>query len=470
LKTLDEILIAEATEYDFKVSLEEIKPVSWLKSVSAFANGFGGSLYFGVDNNGTVIGLADAKKTADRISELIFARIEPALTYVLEPLLIDGKEILRLVVKSGINTPYYYKSGDNRTAYYRSGSESVKVTERIHTELILKGTHRTFDALESDYLYPDHSFTMLNSAYKKSTGKSLILPDDLISFGLLSKDNRLTYAGALFADYCPVYNSRIFCTRWSGLSMGTGLIDALDDAEYSANALTLIQNGIDFMRKHNRIMWGVIDLLRVEYPDYPQEAIREALINAVIHRDYSVKGSEVHLDIFDDRMEITSPGGMYDSKPIQELDLNSVPSTRRNPAIADLFQRIDYAERRGTGLKKILNGYENSDRNPVFFSTESWFKATLYNLNYGVESRNEDDSGGNGGSGGSGGSGGLNGGNRILLINALRDEPTIKIADLSEKTGVPQRTVERALAQLKKEGVIKRLGSNRAGRWEVVDE
>ena len=204
MKTLKEILIAEATEHDFKLNLEEDKPRSWLKTVSAFANGFGGSLYFGVDDNGIAVGLADAKKTADKISELIVARIEPSLLYSLEPMLIEGKEILRLIINRGTNTPCYYKSGDNRIAYYRSGNESLKATDRILTELILKGSHRTFDALDSEYPYSDHSFTMLNSTYKKNTKKTLNLPADLISFGLLGKENHLTYAGALFADYCPV--------------------------------------------------------------------------------------------------------------------------------------------------------------------------------------------------------------------------------------------------------------------------
>ena len=238
-----------------------------------------------------------------------------------------------------MNTPYYFKSGDNRTAYYRSGSSSVKAPERILTELILKGSNRTFDTLDSEYLYPDHSFTLLNSAYKKSTRNSLVIPDDLISFGLLGKDNHLTNSGALFVDYCPVYNSRIFCTRWNGIQIGTSLMDASDDIEFSANVITLVQNGIDFMLKHSKVMWNVEGLLRKEYPDYPKEALREALINAIIHRDYSVIGSEVHIDILDDRIEITSPGGMYNNKPIQELNLTTVPSTRRNPIIADVFYK-----------------------------------------------------------------------------------------------------------------------------------
>jgi len=155
------------------------------------------------------------------------------------------------------------------------------------------------------------------------------------------------------------------------------MIDALDDAEYSANVLTLIKNSVDFMLKHNHVMWHKPGLTRVEMPDYPLEAMTEAITNAIIHRDYSIMGSEVHIDIYDDRIEITSPGGMYDSKPIQELDLTDVPSTRRNPVLADLLQRLDYAERRGSGIRKILNGYEDSDRQPKFFSNESWFKTTL---------------------------------------------------------------------------------------------
>jgi predicted HTH transcriptional regulator len=476
MRTLDEILIAEATEYEFKLSLEVDKPRSWLKTVSAFANGLGGSLYFGVDDDRAVAGLPDAQKTAEKISELIVARVEPSLHYKLESLSVEGKEILRLSINGGGSTPYYYKSGDNRTAYYRSGNESVKVTDRLLTELILKGSHRTFDALDSDYLYADHSFTLLNSAYKKNTGETLALPDDLISFGLLGKENHLTYAGALFADYCPVYNSRVFCTRWSGLTMRAGLIDALDDAEHSANVITLVKNGVEFMGKHNHVMWEVKKLLRLEYPDYPQEAMREALINAIIHRNYSVMGSEVHIDIYDDRIEITSPGGMYDSKPIQNYDLRKVPSTRRNPVIADLFQRLDYAERRGSGIKKILRGYEGKERQPEFYSDESMFRTTLYNLNYGVRDEFY----------------GKNGKNvtdivsdnvqnsktknvqeknrdvRLLkLTDLLREDGSATQDSLASRLGVSTKTIQRDLDALKKQERIERVGSDTSGRWIV---
>lgn len=91
---------------------------------------------------------------------------------------------------------------------------------------------------------------------------------------------------------------------------------------------------------------------RVEYPEYPERSIFEGLVNGLVHRDYLDMGSEVHIDIFDDRLEIYSPGGMYDGTLIQDRDIDNVPSKRRNPVVADIFSRLDYMERRGSGFKR----------------------------------------------------------------------------------------------------------------------
>ena len=120
--------------------------------------------------------------------------------------------------------------------------------------------------------------------------------------------------------------------------------------------------------------------------------MQEAIVNALIHRDYSVIGSEVHLDIYDDRMEIYSPGGMYDGTFVQNIDPYNVLSSRRNPIIADLFARMDLMERRGSGLRKIIEAYEFEENykielKPEFRSTESAFFTILKNLNY--EGQNE---------------------------------------------------------------------------------
>ena len=127
-----------------------------------------------------------------------------------------------------------------------------------------------------------------------------------------------------------------------------------------------------------------------QYITYADRAVFEALANALMHRDYDVIGSEVHVDMFDDRLEIYSPGGMADGTIIQEREIEAVPSTRRNPIIAEIFHRLDYIERRGSGLKKIrletsyLHGYTD-DYEPKFKSTPTAFHVIFKNMNYNAD-------------------------------------------------------------------------------------
>ena len=125
-------------------------------------------------------------------------------------------------------------------------------------------------------------------------------------------------------------------------------------------------------------------------PDYCERSVFEALVNALIHRDYLILGSEVHIDIYDDRLTICSPGGMPDGTRIQERDLSSISSTRRNPVLADIFGRLGYMERQGSGFKKITETYRaahnyRDELAPRFYSDVTSFQVTLYNLNYGTE-------------------------------------------------------------------------------------
>ena len=145
------ILIAEATVCDFKEALEVKKPKSWLKSVSAFANTSGGTLFFGVDNAHNVVGLADPQKDAEDISRLIKERISPIPRFILTPETEDGKPILLLSIPKGTHTPYYYKADGIREAYIRLGDESAAAPDHILPELILDGVNESFDSLVSKY-------------------------------------------------------------------------------------------------------------------------------------------------------------------------------------------------------------------------------------------------------------------------------------------------------------------------------
>ncbi len=384
-----EQLIAEATECDFKVALETKKPKSWLKSVSAFSNGIGGTLFFGVSDDREPIGLSDVQKDAEAISRLIKERITPLPQFILKPLQEDGKNLLALDVSPGRSTPYYYKADGVMEAYIRVGNESVIAPDYIVNELILKGTNQSFDTLTTDAVKKDYSFTLLEATYLERTGLRFE-PSDYVSFGLTDKNGLLTNAGKLMTDQHTVYNSRMFCTRWNGLEKGSIFDDALDDKEYEGNLIYLLNSGSEFIRNNSKVRFVKKAQYRVDKPDYAERAVTEALVNALIHRDYIVLGSEIHIDMFDDRVEITSPGGMFGGGSIQEYDIYSIRSMRRNPVIADLFHRMKYMERRGSGLRKIVSeteklpGYTEAYK-PEFSSTATDFRVILKNVNYNLE-------------------------------------------------------------------------------------
>ncbi len=387
VKTMIDRWIAEATECDFKVALEVKKPKSWLKSVSAFANGIGGTLFFGVDNDRNIVGLSDVQNDAETISRLIKERITPYPDFILKPERKDCEDVLVLSVSAGRSTPYYYKADGIMEAYIRIGNESVIAPSYVLNQLILKGMHRSYDELVSEYYFNDYSFSKLRERYKAWTGNGM--EEKLFdSFCMRNENGKLTNAGALLADDSPIRHSRLFCTRWNGIDKSGGVVDALDSAEYSGSLIILLNEGVSFVRRNMKTLWKKTTDSRIEMPDYCERSVFEALVNALIHRDYLILGSEVHIDIYDDRLTICSPGGMADGTRIQERNLLSISSTRRNPVLADIFGRLGYMERQGSGFRKIMETYHaahnyHDELEPQFYSDASFFQVTLYNLNYG---------------------------------------------------------------------------------------
>lgn len=358
-------LVAETTEIEFKENLELKKPKSWLKTVSAFSNGIGGTIYFGVNNDREIVGLEDTQGDVEKISELIKSKIEPLANFNIAVITQDGKNVIRLEVKQGTKTPYYYVGDGNKIVFVRIGNESVNAPTYIISELVAKGEKITYDAGISKYNFEDLSFTLFKATYLQKTGKKLE-ESDFISFGLMDDSRKLTYAGVLFSDQCPLLQSRIFCTRWNGLDKTSIFEDAVDDREYSGNLIMLLENGFNFIKNHNTKAWKKLPRTRVEYYDYNERVITEVLVNALIHRMYDIIGAEIHIDIYDDRLEISSPGGMYDGSIIQNEDILNIPSKRRNPIIADVFQRLDFMERRGSGFKKIYEAIRGYRKNKIF--------------------------------------------------------------------------------------------------------
>jgi len=339
-------------------------------------------------------------------------------------------------------------------------------------ELILRGTNRTYDVISTEYIRKDYSFTLLEATYLQRT-KSRFEDTDYSSFGLVTNDGHLTRAGALLTDQRIVYNARVFCTRWRGLEMGSLDEDALDDKEYEGNLIHLLLNGCDFVKLHNQVRFEKAPMERIDKPDYAERAVLEAIVNALIHRDWLIQGAEVHINIYDDRCEISSPGGMYSGKMIQEQNIFEMESERRNPVLADLFHRMRYMDRRGSGLNKIVNEtkklYGYSDKfMPVFYSTNSSFKVVLKNVNYKAGGVISDANLGDklGDNLGDKFGDNLNE-TQKRIIALMQNNATVSARIIAENIGIAQRSVEENIRALKKKGLIERTGTPKNGRWIV---
>ena len=222
--------------------------------------------------------------------------------------------------------------------------------------------------------------------------------------------------------------------------------------------LSLIENGEAFIKRNARMMWRKTPNSREELPEYVERSYHEALVNALAHRDYLVYGSEVHIDIYDDRLEIYSPGGMPDGSMIQDRDPLTVPSTRRNPVLADVFNRLGYMERKGSGFGKILNGYKaqinyTEDKCPTFRSDRYQFTVVMPNLNYSVpqdvpQRVPQDDL-------------------DAKILALIKKDNKISTEKLGMALGVSYKTIRR---HIKAMGNVHYIGCGFSGHWEVDNQ
>lgn len=227
--------------------LEEKRPKSWLKSVSAFANGMGGSLFFGVADNHETVGLEDAQHVMEIISSLLRDRMDPLPEVEIIPMIMDAKKVIQLKVTAGKYTPYYYVGDGQRVAFVRIGDESVPATDEQLMRLVLKGANRSFDSLKTDVKVEDSAFTILANTFEERVQQNWNRKY-LKSFGLVTEDGRLTNAGLLFSDDCSMPQSRLYCTRWDGKEK----MDAINDAEYKGNILMLLREAQAFVKSNTR--------------------------------------------------------------------------------------------------------------------------------------------------------------------------------------------------------------------------
>ena len=336
-----------------------------------------GYIIFGVEDGiKKIVGVKDVKKSYEEVSNRIKTRIDPSIIPTIDIVDVEGKKIIVVKVIPGQHTPYYYVNKGTRTAYIRKGDQDCEANSTELNELILRGKNIGWDEQISDNVYKDFTFESLKKYFKNIKGYD-IDKDSLISFNLL-KDDKLTNAALLLSDQNPVVGSFVSCTRWNGLEK----ISAKDDIEFYGSVLEQIDNSMEFIKKHMSNGWiKEGKLARKEIPEYDLDALREALINAEAHRQYLMRGTNIEVGFYNDRIEIISCGGLESRRKLEDF-LKKPTSTRRNQLVCDIFSRLDFMERRGSGIAKIFQAYKNDEKQPKIELFDDIFCVTFYSRLY----------------------------------------------------------------------------------------
>lgn len=341
------------------------------KEIVAFANSKGGTIYVGITDDGKIKGLDNIDDDVEALSGMIRdGIIRDLTTYTdIEPKNIDGKDIIELHITSAPEKPYYLADKGLKPSgvYIRHGSSSIQATDEIIRKMIIDSSERNFE----EEISKEQNLTF-NYAKTIFESKKIEFSENKYKSLKMITDGKYNNLALLLSDQNPY-------TIKCAIFQGTNKILFQDRKEMTGSYLKIIEDTEHYMELSNRIKSDFKGFTRVDKKDYPSYSLREALLNAIMHRDYNFSGS-ILLSIFDDRIEINSTGGLLSTLSLNDV-YNGV-SESRNPNLAELFHRLDYVENYGTGIGRILEEYNDFEIKPTIELTENVFKIVLPNRNY----------------------------------------------------------------------------------------
>lgn len=353
----------ETEDIEFKVRYtDEI-----YKEIIAFANTDGGVLYIGVDNDGNAIGLEDVDDEYTRITNGIRDAIMPDVTMFVR-FTIQENRVVRITVSEGSNKPYYLRSKGLKPSgvYVRQGTSSAPASYENIRQMIKESDGDAFEDMRS--LEQELTFESAKTAFARYGVE--FGEEKYRAIGIANK-NIYTNLGLLLSDQCA-HTTKIAVFGDAERTVFR------DSREFGGSVFKQFEDSVNYLALCNRTSSVIKGVVRTDTKDYPEEAIREALLNALVHRDYGFSGSII-INVNDDRMEFISIGGLLPGLTTDDIRLGI--SQPRNKKLAEVFHRLRLIESYGTGIRRIFKLYENCSVQPEIEVSSNAFKIVLPNMN-----------------------------------------------------------------------------------------
>ena len=358
-------VITEDLNYEYKAVLNQENPVKWAKSIIGYANDKGGIMFIGVSNDGEAFGLnlEDIDKTKNLIARINDRHIFPhvKVSYMMRSVDEEAEHFVLAAKIMPAESVVRYREGDfNETVYIKGDGNATPATPE---EIIsLSKRKMGVDNETSEIQYDEKDWTEyidLCKEYRRDNSVPSL--KELQNEEIVSKDGFAKSGFIMFSDGYDRDDTMICCRLWKDHNK-TGIV--LDNGRFKGSLAKVFVNALNFIERNTKSGWRKTENGgREEIRSYPKEAIREALVNAIAHRDYSIAGTQIDVDIYNDRIEIVSPGSWLLPKGYEAYPTGSIPSIRRNSIIAACLDVANLMERGGTGFQTMIEAYKDCPEN-----------------------------------------------------------------------------------------------------------
>ncbi len=437
----------ESSTVEWKSSFPENEQI--VRTIVGFCNRFGGKLVIGVANNGEIVGVDEsvAERQMEYLDKMIYESSAPPIIPLVHTQRFGDNVVLLIEVSAGMNKPYYIKSlGMEKGAFVRLGRSTMKANADMIEELKWSSRGLHFD-LTSLYhsTVEDLDMAAIEDFFGLSKGKKKSSIDAILSsYNIVHEEHKTKYptvaGGLLFGKYPEKHlpEAFIICSRFSGTSGRT----ALASLDCKGTLFEQFEMAFGFIVKHLDRSFVIRGKKREEKLEIPEVAIREILLNAIVHRNYHIQ-APIKIAIYDNRIEIFSPGDF--PGPINASNLLSGLTYIRNPGISKIFRQAKYIEKLGSGFYNLFHSYDHWGlKSPEVFEGENYIKCVLPREKrkdmQGLEDADEEEK----------------------ILNLFNQTEELSISDVIATLGIARATAGRRLNSLVIAHKLKKIGSGRS--------